>query len=296
MGNNSPSMGKQKMEARMAWKVDENGGFVAQDGAPIWIYEDGENKGSEAPVDFGKTLKSINDIKSESITRKNKLKELGEKYKAIDDLGVEDLSEWIVKANGAMEKVANLTDKEILDAGGIEKIKTQAAEVWQAKLNNTAKSYEEKLAEKEKAIMGKDGAIRNLIIRGAFDRSEFLRDRTVLPSNFAYADMGGRFVVEEVNGELKGFALDAEGNKLMSAKNPAEYADPDEAIELLVLSHPQKDRILKADASGGGAQNTNAGKASDLLAQYNDAKAKGQHAAMVSLKRRLHESGFKGVL
>lgn len=280
----------------MAWKANDDGVLAVQDGAPVWIYEEGDNKGSEAPVDFGKTLKSINEIKTESVTRKNKLREMGEKYKAIDDLGIEDLSDWVVKANGAIEKVGNLTDKEILDAGGIERIKSQAAEVWQAKLDNVVKTSDGKLGLAQEIISKKDASIRNLIIRGAFDRSEFLKEKTVLPAEFAYAQLGGRFIVEEVNGELKGFAADSEGNKLMSARNPAEFADPDEAIELLIMSHPQRDRILKVDASGSGATQTGGTKASDLLAQYNDAKAKGLHAVMVSLKRKLHESGYKGIL
>lgn len=269
----------------MAWKVDENGQIVANNGAPVWVYEDGDNKGSEAPVDFGKTLKSIADIKAESIARKEKIRAYEGRYKVIEEAGIDDVAEFLTKANDALTKVQNLSDKQLIDAGEVEKIKQQAQEVFEGRLNNVTKVKDGKIDELSKLVEGKNASIRNLIIKGAFDRSEFLKDKTVLPSDFAYAQLGSRFVVEEVGGELKGYALDVEGNKLMSAKNPAEYADPDEAIELLVMSHPQRDRILKMDAAGGGAP---AGGGTpqdrDLKAMHAEAMKKGNVAEAIRLK------------
>jgi len=272
----------------MAWKVDENGAFVAQDGAPVWIYDEGDNKGSEAPVDFSKTLKSISDIKAESIGRKQKLKEYADRYKPLEDAGIADFSEYLTKANDAITKVQNLSDKQLVDAGEVEKIKQQAQEVFDNRLNHVVKTNETKITELQNAIGGKDESIRNLIIKGAFDRSEFLKDKTVLPSDFAYAQLGSRFIVEESNGELRGYAVDVEGNKLMSAKNPAEYADPDEAIELLVMTHPQRDRILKMDASGGGTPPGGGGPAArDLKSKYDAAMAAGNFTEGIRIKNQM---------
>jgi hypothetical protein len=55
-------------------------------------------------------------------------------------------------------------------------------------------------------------------------------------------------------------AYDRAGNRIMSKKNVGEYADPTEALELLVETHPQKDALLKAP-SAGGAGNGGAGGA-----------------------------------
>jgi len=280
----------------MPWKTDDDGVIVVQESEPVWIYESGDNKGKEAPVNFGKTLASINKITAESIDRKNKLKENGEILQPLKDAEIEDVGAFITDAKKAMETVANLSDKDILDAGEVDKIKAQAKEVWERKVENLTNSHTARLTEKDATLQAKDDSIRNLIVRGAFDRSTFLQEETLLPSEFAYAQLGNRFLVEEVNGDLKGFGLDEEGNKLMSAKNPAEYADPEEAIELLIMSHPQRDRILKMDASGSGASESGSVKSSDLLAQYRAAKKEGNHARMVSLKRRLHQSGYKGIL
>jgi len=45
----------------------------------------------------------------------------------------------------------------------------------------------------------------------------------------------------------------------MSKKNAGEFADPNEALELLVEMHPQKDTILKASGAGGSGNNGGGG-------------------------------------
>ena len=45
----------------------------------------------------------------------------------------------------------------------------------------------------------------------------------------------------------------------MSKKNMGEYATPDEALELMVEAHPQKDIILKADVGTGSGNTGGAG-------------------------------------
>lgn len=271
----------------MAWKIDENGAIVAQDGAPVWVYEEGDNKGSEAPVDFNKTLKSISDIKAESIARKEKLRGYAEKYKAVEEAGIEDVADFYAKATDAMNKVQNFNDKQLIDAGEVEKIKQQAQEVFENRLNNVTKVKDEQIGELSKKVEAKDASIRSLIIKGAFDRSKFLHEKTVLPSEFAYAHFGNKFVVEEIDGELKGYALDQHGKKLMSAKNPAEYADPDEAIELLVMADPQRDRILKMDANGGGAPASSGTPGTNLKAQYDEAIKKGDMLGAIRIKNQM---------
>ncbi len=280
----------------MPWKQDENGAVVSQDGQPVWVYEDGDNKGKEAPVDFGKTLTSIAKITQESIGRKDKLKEANGTLQLFVDAGIEDVGTFVTDGRAALETVANLSDKDILDAGEVDKIKAQATEVYDRKIENMTLTHSGEVATLNDTIAAKDGNIRNLIIKGAFDRSSFLKDKTVLPPEFAYSHFGNRFSVEEVDGELKGFGLDGEGKKLMSAKNPAEYADPEEAIELLIMSSPQKDTLLKMEANGSGNQGSGDVNTDNLLAQYNKAKEQKNTTAMITLKRKLSEAGYRGIL
>ncbi len=280
----------------MPWKTDENGMIVVQDEAPVWVYEDGDNKGKEAPVEFGKTLASIQKLTAESVSRKEKIKEMSGTISIITDAGIEDVEAFIKDGKKAMETVANLDDKQFLDAGEVEKIKAQANEIWERKVDSLKTSYESQIADIDAKLQAKDSSIRSLIVRGAFDRSSFLAERTVLPPEIAYSYLGDRFVVQEVNGELRGFGLDTDGNKLMSAKNPAEYADPEEAIELLVMSHPQKDRIMKMEATGTGSSTPGNTNQNDLLSQYKEAQKANNASKMISLKRKLHNSGYRGIL
>lgn len=73
----------------------------------------------------------------------------------------------------------------------------------------------------------------------------------------AQALFGNRLKVEDG----KVVAYDANGAKIYSRARPGELADPDEAIEILVESHPHKAHLVKGSgASGGGAANGSGGK------------------------------------
>jgi hypothetical protein len=57
--------------------------------------------------------------------------------------------------------------------------------------------------------------------------------------------------------------MDKNGEKLLSIKNAGDYAEPEEAIEMLIAEHPQRDKMLLRDLSGSGAPilKNNEGKA-----------------------------------
>ena len=76
------------------------------------------------------------------------------------------------------------------------------------------KSYDGKISDLEKALAdskkdsadrlaAKEASIRTLLVKGIFDSSAFLKDKTVLPSDVAYASFGRHFEVKEENGELR---------------------------------------------------------------------------------------------
>ena len=66
---------------------------------------------------------------------------------------------------------------------------------------------EEALADSKKdsadRLAAKEASIRTLLVKGIFDSSAFLKDKTVLPSDVAYASFGRHFEVKEENGELR---------------------------------------------------------------------------------------------
>ncbi len=44
-----------------------------------------------------------------------------------------------------------------------------------------------------------------------------------------------------------------DGSTIMSLKDPGSYASVDEALSVLISEHPDKDKIMKGIAGGGGA-------------------------------------------
>ena len=223
----------------MPWVM--NGDAIAmKDGMPIWKYDDGK----ESPVDFGSTLTSIRDLTAESVKRKDKIRDMEGQLQVLD--GIENPSEWMTKAKEAIKTVQNLSDKQLIDAGEAERMKTSIIE-----------GYEKKLKEKDDVISSKDAGIRGLLVKGAFDGSNFIRESTVLPAGFAYDHFGKNFEVVEEDGELRAVAfrvVNGKKDRIISGKNPSAYASPEEAIEILINEHPDKDRILKGNPGGGGIQ------------------------------------------
>lgn len=279
----------------MSWKTDENGAIVVTDGNPVWIYESGPEKDKEAPVEFGKTLATIQNITKESIGRKEKIAELKAITGKIEEAGIEDFDAFVEEAKKAMETVKNLTDQQQAQAGEMERVKQGITEGFNRQIESLKEAARKSDAEWRAKLDAKQKAIERLIIKGAFETSDFLREKTVMLPDMAYSYFGDRFRVEERDGDLVGYAVDRQGDKIMSLKNPGQYADPSEAIEILVSEHPQKDRLLRMDASGSG-MGAPVGKndpAANLQAQYKDAKAKGDVSAMIALKTKMAAQGVK---
>ena len=278
----------------MSWKTDENGAIVVTDGNPVWIYESGSETGKEAPVEFGKTLATIQNITKESISRKEKINELKVITGKLEAAGIEDLDKFIADAREALETVQNLTDQQAAQAGEMEKMKQSIADSYLRQIDALKESARKADAEWQAKLAAKQQSIADLIIRGAFETSDFLRDKTVMLPDMAYAYFGQQFKVEERDGRLVGYAVDRNGDRIMSLKNPGQYADPQEAIEIIVGDHPQKDRLLRMESSGSGLKaplGTGSDTASSLLNQYKEAKARGDAGSMIALKSKMAEQG-----
>jgi len=172
--------------------------------------------------------------------------ELLERLQAFGDLDPE-------KAKKAINVVANLDDLDKDKNIEIDRVKAGVAESYKSKIKDIDTVYEQKVSGFQNSLTQKDQVIRNLLIRGAFDRSEFIKDQTVLTPDIAYDSFGRFFQVEEDGTNVKVFALDRSSEKIFSKANPGEYASPEEAIELIINEYPQKDSILRSHSGGSGA-------------------------------------------
>lgn len=219
----------------MKLKLDDKGAVVVSDGKPVYVKDDG----SEIAFDVVGTTATIARLNAEAKTHRE-AKEAAEKsLKAFE--GITDP----VAAIKALETVSSLDAKKLIDAGEVEKVKSEISKAFETKLTEAtgkAQALEQQLyAEK---------------VGGAFARSKFIADKLAIPPDMVEARFGKNFAIED--GKI--VAKDQNGNKLYSAANPGELANPDEALEMLVNAYPYKDSILKGSgASGSGAGPSNQG-------------------------------------
>ena len=215
----------------MKLKLDDSGNAVLQDGKPVYVHDDGKEVAFDAPA----TVATITRLNAEAKSHREG-KEAAEKLlKGFD--GIEDPA----AARKALETLANLDAKKLVDAGEIEKVKSEISKAFQAQLddaNTKAQTLEQQLYGEK--------------IGGSFARSKVIAEKLAVPADMVQATFGNRFKIEDG----KVVAYDANGNKIFSRARPGELADFDEALETLVDSYPHKDHILKSSgANGGGAPN-----------------------------------------
>lgn len=214
----------------MKLKLDDQGHAVLQDGKPVYVKDDG----AEVAFDVLGTTQTISRLNAEAKSHRERAETAEKSLKGFE--GIADPA----KAMEALQLVANLDAKKLVDAGEIDKVKTEIGKAFQAQLD-TANGNASKLEQQLYAEM----------IGGSFARSKFALDKLAIPPDLVQAYFGKAFGIEEG----KVVAKDANGNKLYSAANPGDLAGFDEALEMLVNQYPGKEHILKGTgASGSGAQ------------------------------------------
>lgn len=217
----------------MPFVYDSNGAIVTQDvgGQKLPVFKHADGK--EAPFDADSTLGTISRLNGEAKSHRERAEKAEGSLKAYE--GITDPAAAIK----ALTTVKNLNDKQLVDAGEVERVKNEAIKSVQAQFEPVVKERDtlkgELYAEK---------------IGGSFARSKFIADKVAVPADMVQAAFGRHFGIE--GGKI--VAKDANGNQLFSRTRHGEPADFDEALELLVEAYPHKASILKGSgASGGGA-------------------------------------------
>lgn len=244
----------------MKLKLDDQGHVVVQDGKPVYVHDDGK----EIPFDAPSALSKIGDLNREAKGHRERADAAEAKLKPFE--GIEDPAAAIK----ALATVKNLDDKKLVDAGEVEKVKTEAI-----------KAIEEKYAPTVKRVEELEGQLYGEKIGGSFARSKFIAEKLAIPADIAQAAFGKHFKIEDG----KVVATDASGSKVFSRARPGDLADFDEALEHLVETYPHKNHILKSSgASGGGASGgggSSGGGKSVTRAQFEamDAQARVAHTS-----------------
>ena len=231
----------------MKLKLDADGHVVVEDGKPVYTHDDGKDVAFDAPG----TAATISRLNAEAKGHREKAQEARAALKQFE--GIEDAP----AALKALNIVQNLDLKKLVDAGEVEKVKTEAITALEAKYSPIVKERDE----------FRDALMREKV-GGSFSRSKLIADKLAIPADMVQARFGSAFKVE---GESV-VAYDQSGNKLYSRARPGEIAGFDEALELLIDAYPYRDSILKGSgATGVGAQGANpqhGGKRTVTRAQF----------------------------
>lgn len=218
--------------ANAGWKLDDEGKIVMKDGNPVWV----DANGGEAVLN-GDTITRLN---GEARTLRQQKEQAEEKLRAFEGLDAG-------KAREALDKLKDIDTSKLIDAGKLEEVKKQISS-----------EYETKIAAEKAAREALQTQYDGERINNLFAASDFVKERIAVPSDMFKDSFGKYFKIED--GKI--VAYDRAGNRVMSKKNIGDYADPSEALELLVDTHPQRDTILRVDVgsgSGSGGNGSNRG-------------------------------------
>lgn len=213
-------------ENKPTWKMDGDKLALDGEGNPILIAGDGTE--TSVKVD---TVPRLNADMKQLRTAKEAAEAEAKKFLGPDGKPIDPTT-----ALKAIETVANIDAKKLIDAGEVEKVREQIKA-----------EYDTQLSERDKALSERDNQINTMRIDSVFAGSEFINERVAMPRDFFEAAMRNNFKVEDG----KVVAYDKAGNRIMSKKDIGSFAEPNEALELLVEQHPQRDTILKAVDAGG---------------------------------------------
>ena len=197
-------------------------------GVPLYTVGD-----TEVAYDGEELATKISSLNGEITKRRNEAKEAKEALAKFN--GIEDPDAAIK----AIATVKNLDDKKLVDAGEVEKVKTEAIKAVEEKYEPITKERDNLKASLHKEMIG-----------GRFARSKFISEKMASPIPMVEATFGSHFSIED--GQV--VARNQAGNEIFSPSNPGERADFDEALQVLVEASPFRDQImLGTNKNGTGA-------------------------------------------
>jgi hypothetical protein len=209
---------------------------IVSDGKPVYV----DDSGQEQAYDGEELANRVTALNGEAMGFRKEKEKLAKQLEAYS--GIEDPA----AAAKALETLASLDQKKLVDAGKVDEIKAAA-------IAATEEKYAPIVSENDSLKK----ALTKEMIGGRFARSSFIQEKLVAPVPMVEATFGPNFGIEDG----KVVAKYPDGNPVFSKARPGELADFDEALSLLVNSSTFKDSILKgAGQRGSGAEGGNGGQ------------------------------------
>ena len=248
----------------MILKVDDNQQAVLSDGKPVYVIKDGDKEEefvADVPSMYGKTI----ELKGENKNLRTKAKETNGKLGTFTTLfdGIEDVAEWKTGADKALTTVKNLDDKQLVDAGKVEQIKSELQSAHDTNMTNAKTKFDEQLGLAQTTIGEKDQTIRRLTVGAQFATDPHFTGKdpkTNVQPSMAESYWGHLFTVDEkkldANGKPKVIGHHPiTGDEILSRKpdTVGEIAEFGEAMEVIIETSPLKTAITETRQGGSGA-------------------------------------------
>ncbi len=208
----------------MPYVMTENGNIkIGTNGHPL-VTEDGNEK--EFEIDAIAAGAKIGEISAEAKKYRTERNDYRDKFEPFKDL---DLS----KANEALQLVENMGDDHKVEMTNLKETLTEA---WQGKVSELEANNKE-LSDKlfESNVVAKI-------------RSSDLIDTTHLPASIFVSTFKDQF-------QQDGSATHWDGRTILAKENPSENASTQEALAVLLNTHPERDKLLKSSGAHSGASN-----------------------------------------
>lgn len=240
----------------MKLKLDQENHVVVKDGKPIYVHDDGK----EIPFDAQKATEKISELNENEKKKRFDVKSIQEKLDAYK-VGDDDYLD-AAEARKALDTVKNLEDGKLLDAGKVDKLKSEIQQAYVEKEKEKDKQFKAKEDSLNESLQAKEDTIYKLMVVTKFANSPTVIDKTNLPPDIAADYFGKHFKVEGegLTAKVTGYI---DGEKILSRERPGEVAEFEEALGTVIEHYPMKDRILKTTGGGSGSQgNTGGGRTS----------------------------------
>lgn len=207
--------------AKNGWKTNAEGQIEMKDGNPVYV----DSSGTERTMDANR----IAQLNGEAQGFRTRAETAEASLKAFEGIDA-------TKAKEALDVVSKLDQKQLIDAGEVDKVRSEIEGAFKTQLSDAQTALE--TANKK---------IDGMRLDGAFNGSKFVAERVNAPVDMVRSTFGNNFRVE--NDSLVPY--DGNGNKIYSAERPGEIAGFDEALSILISGRADKDSLLLTKPRSG---------------------------------------------
>jgi len=233
------------------YKTNEDGSVQTNEKGHIIVYDPNAPERGEWGLDSLHLHSKVPELQNEAKEYREAKENLEKKLKVYTDA----LGDDPTPALEALEKIKTFEEKEMVESGELEKLKSTLAEVEEQKRNELRTNLESVIAEKDQLINSQRDDIYKAMVSTQFSRCPYFagpEPKTILPPEIAESYFKKHFKVEKVDGVTRvvGYLGD---KKIYSKEKYGELAEFDECISAIIDDYHAKDAIMQPSIGSGAA-------------------------------------------